>query len=450
MLIYCLGSLPFVNFALNAGIQEEDLAGAIEVMGIPSAETNAVVGDNGAFFIGGVAGFMRVLPITSWFYVGLESLAFVCTLVKEPKQSLPRGSIAAILVLFVTALFTLFVCVSQSPGAFLLSSELAPLNYGFSSMFNIDFTLATGFSIPATYATAFGFQATAGKLMLAMADSKLLPTPLRIVMPGSKMPFVAYVTGASLGFFICYMCYFIPYLGSQLFNICILNGFIGYCSQCIGYFYFQTKFQSLERGFRSPLYIYGSIYAATIFSLGIIGVVGFQPDQFAFYAVLVLMSLFSVYYYLVARKKQTFSADEQKIMLRVHVVNYNTKKGTRTRRKSFDNSWYENLAATVSGGATALARSLSGSGKILASSDEPSTMGRIPRQSSVSKLSVAEADDPTQSSTTTTATTPTVEEPAAAAATPILPGVLARRGSKTGSFDPQLTPITETEERINR
>jgi len=235
-----------------------------------------------------------VLPLASWFFVGLESLAFSCTIVKDPKKSLPL-EISCILVLFVTAIFTLFVCVSQSPGSFVLASELNPLNYGYSSMFKIDVKTATGFSIPATYATAFGFQATAGKLMAAMADSKLLPTPFRIVMPGSKMPFVAYTTGATLGFFICYLCYLIPYLGPQLFNICILNGFIGYCSQCIGYVFFQTKFQSIEREFRSPLHLFGAAYAFVVFLLGILGVVAFQPDRFALYAVLVLQGFFSVY-----------------------------------------------------------------------------------------------------------------------------------------------------------
>ena len=441
LVIYCLGSLPFVNFSQNAGIQAQDVAGAVELIGIPSADAAAVVGDNGAFFVGGMAGFMRVLPLTAWFYVGLESLAFTCTIVKEPKKSLPRGSISCILVLFATAIFTLFVCVSQSPGSFVLAGELNPLNYGYSSMFKMDFQTATGFSIPATYATAFGFQATAGKLMAAMADSKLLPTPFRIVMPGSKMPFVAYTTGATLGFFICYLCYFIPYLGPQLFNICILNGFIGYCSQCIGYVFFQTKFQSIEREFRSPLHLFGAAYAFVVFLLGILGVVAFQPDRFALYAVLVLQGFFSVYYFLVAKKKQTFSEDEQKIMLRVHVVTYNTKKnGIRFRRTA---SWRSSFNDSVSERFAAFLNSLSGKGnneavsnssRIAASTDEDTTGRYRKQQDSQVEEEGEDAIKPTA--------TATDEENSEASAN--RPAPLTRRLSKTGMNPPTLSTISET------
>ena len=66
LLIYLLGSAKFANFEQHSGYVSDQL---------PS--------DERGYFVGGMVGFLRVLPLASWFYVGVESLNFACNETNE-------------------------------------------------------------------------------------------------------------------------------------------------------------------------------------------------------------------------------------------------------------------------------------------------------------------------------------------------------------------------------
>jgi amino acid permease len=78
--------------------------------------------------------------------------------------------------------------------------------------------------------------------------------------------------GSLLGYLILILVYFIPLIGSYLFTICILSGFIAYISQCIGYIVYKIKFDTHEKKMSSPFGIYGAVYSAAVFTLAAIGV----------------------------------------------------------------------------------------------------------------------------------------------------------------------------------
>ena len=188
-------------------------------------------------------------------------------------------------------------------------------------MFKISSSAATLFTIPATYATAYGFIYAYGKLLVAMANSKLFPNWLRL-RTNTGAPYVALILGSLLGYVLCVVVYFVPFIGAQLFNICILSGFIAYMAQCVGYIYLSTRFSNLPRAYRSPLGLFGAIYSFIIWTLGAISIIGFQNDyQFAFIVIICIITLLSIYYYNYAKRRQTFSEEEKKILFVAHVVN---------------------------------------------------------------------------------------------------------------------------------
>ena len=188
-------------------------------------------------------------------------------------------------------------------------------------MFGISSASATILTIPATYATAFGFVYAYGKLMLAMASSKLFPRLLR-KRSRTGAPYVAILSGSVLGYLVCLLVYFVPFIGLQLFNICLLCAFVAYSAQCVGYIQLNTKFKNLPREFRSPLGIPGAVYSLMVWALGVVSIIGFQDDnQFAFIVVVCMIVLLTVFYYAYAKSRQTFSEEERKIMFVAHVVN---------------------------------------------------------------------------------------------------------------------------------
>ena len=189
-------------------------------------------------------------------------------------------------------------------------------------MFGIPWASATVLSIPATYATAYGFIYAYGKLFVAMASSKLLPSVLGLRMEESETPYAGLIAGSVLGYGICLLVFYVPWIGLQLFNICMLSAFMAYISQCLGYIQLQYKFRNLSREFRSPLGIPGAVYSISVWSLGVISIVGFQGDkQFALIVFVCVCVLSTVFYFAWSKNRQTFSEEERKILFVAHVVN---------------------------------------------------------------------------------------------------------------------------------
>ena len=307
LLVFCFGSLPFTNFTENA----------------PSPGTTGNLDFESSYFIGGVNGFMKVLPLAAWFFVGVESLNLTASVVLTPKTTIPRGSIACVLTLFVCSILVLFVTsslrmsnITGVPIAF----SVTPFSLGFSLMFNISEEVAIVFSIPATFATAYGFIFAYSRVLLGMARSLLLPPFLLRTYGKYHTPYVAILIGSMLGYALCIIVFLFPDVHSYLFTVCILSGFLAYVSQFIGYIIFKMKYDQRERMFTSPLGIFGAIYGALIFTVGAIAVCFFQDDNYLnMKCIIVLCAVYTFIYFFYSKKRQSFSSEE-KIFFPVHVV----------------------------------------------------------------------------------------------------------------------------------
>ena len=73
IVVYCLGSLPWVSMSSNAPTKE--VTGSDDTM-TPNQ-----------WFVGGMSMFMKVLPLAPWFFVGVESLNLCASLVHEVSSS---------------------------------------------------------------------------------------------------------------------------------------------------------------------------------------------------------------------------------------------------------------------------------------------------------------------------------------------------------------------------
>jgi len=310
VLLFCVGSLKWVDF------------------------TNNVL-HNQPLFVNGMLGFVRILPLPAWFFVGVESLSFAADMVEQddPKIVVPKGSISCVLTLFIIGIWVLFVCSSLPPGVRVIANEQVPLNAGFTLMFSCSTRWATLLSIPATFATAYGFVFSFGKLLQALANSKLLPDIFSKTVKPQETPFAAIILGSTISYTVCLFVFFFPSTIKYLFNVCIIGAFVSYCSQCIGYLYMRTKFSRVSRLFHSPLGVFGALYAFLIFLFGIVSAIGFQEDNYvAFISVLFIWVVFSLYYFLFAKHRQIFSDEEQKILLVAHIINHNIR--TAAQRKA--------------------------------------------------------------------------------------------------------------------
>ncbi|TMW58111.1 hypothetical protein Poli38472_011699 [Pythium oligandrum] len=308
VLTYCFGSLPHVDFKANADI------------------------DPGFRFINGVPGFIRHLPAACWFFVGVEALNLASDDVKDAKRSIPFAQVASILTLFSVGFFVFFVTVSlPPPGLNQVAKLLAPFDNGFQIMFKIGSSPATIFSIPAMYATTFGFMWGYGKLIQAMATSKLLPPALARTSERYDTPILAVVSGSVLSYFLALIVHFVPSVDDYLSNICVAAAFLGYAGQCVGYITLKRLYPSIKSStFHSPFGIYGAVYSLCVWLLGLVSIAGFQKSnglEFGlFILVLVILSIFYIVY---AKGRQTFSSKETKVFLEAHIMRFNKTKSLR-------------------------------------------------------------------------------------------------------------------------
>jgi len=106
LLIYSFGSFHYAHLNVNA------------------AE------NNGTWFRGGMFEFVKVFPISAWFFVGVEALNFACNDIDNPRVNIPFGQISCIITLNITAILVIFAANSLPPGIDSLKSDLNPLNTG--------------------------------------------------------------------------------------------------------------------------------------------------------------------------------------------------------------------------------------------------------------------------------------------------------------------------------
>ncbi|GMF41226.1 unnamed protein product [Phytophthora fragariaefolia] len=309
VVIYCVGSLAFVDFP----------------------EYGA---DSNFEFVDGFQGFMKALPLAAWFFVGVEALSLSSDQVDQPKKIVPIAQVSCVVTLFATGLVVYFVTASLPPGLAVLPTELVPFNRGFTLMFKIPHRVATVLSLPATYATAFGFMWCYGKLIVAMAMSRLLPKFLSKMTKENETPYGALLAGSAISYALCIISYFVPAVGKNLFRICILSAFMSYSGQCVGYISLKFNYRNIKSSeFQSPFGIGGAVFSMVIWVVAIVGVVAFQNNGgVEIMTFSIICTLLTAFYFGYARKRQTFSAAENRVMLVAHVTKFNVKKVAAGRR----------------------------------------------------------------------------------------------------------------------
>jgi amino acid transporter len=273
-----------------------------------------------AWFAGGGSEFMRVLPIPAWFFVGVESINLACQDIGEPKKNIPRGYLSCIGTLLLTCVGVLFVAVSLPPGVMELQGELNPLNAGFRLLLNCSEAVATLLALPALYATAFGFMFCYGRQLRSMGNSGILPHYLGESDERRKTPVRALLFGSGIGLSVNTLVHFVPSVGAQLFNICMLGAFSAYFAQFVSYVVFGTLLSNIKREFKSPLGVAGAVYGSAVFLLAFIGIAFFQENYIALIVFVSYVALVTVYYFFVVKHRQFFSNEEKEVLMQAHVV----------------------------------------------------------------------------------------------------------------------------------
>jgi hypothetical protein len=229
------------------------------------------------------------------------------------------------------------------------------LNQGFMKAFGISDRLATILSLPALYGTTALFIYGYCKQLKSLSRSKLIPTPFSWTLPNSNIPYFNLLVVTTFNYallimihtalssadsntgniyllysFLVSYCFamllFFLFLGSfssfiaalTIFYISFLGTFCTYFIMFISFITFRRNFSSLPRCFTNPFGIIGAISGMIVLFLSFIGFAASFYWNLPYFLIYILV--LSLYYYLYARKTQTFSEEEQSILFAAYLI----------------------------------------------------------------------------------------------------------------------------------
>jgi len=300
LFMYIFGAIKFANFEKFAPYSNEE--------------------GNEKWFQGGMYDFMRVLPLGTRFYMGIQSINLACGQIKNPKTEVPKGYLGAMTFTLFTSFAVLFLAASLHPGIVDFARRARPLTNGFKIMFALPRNRATIFNLPATIMSGFGFMYFYGQQLLAMGKSGLLNPVFGKEIPGHNTPYVSLLVGSALGYMLCVIKWHYPDSDDQIYALSMLGAVTTYLSILASFIVFRWYFPTIKREFVSPVGVGGAVYAFLVFSLCFISVCGFQKDQIAITVYGVIIGVASIYYYLVVQKRQVFSEEEKTVMFKAYLM----------------------------------------------------------------------------------------------------------------------------------
>ncbi|HEX2286709.1 MAG TPA: ethanolamine permease, partial [Mycobacterium sp.] len=222
-------------FAVSA-IGSFDLANLTDIA--PTAAAGA-----SSFLPFGYLGIWAAVPFAIWFFLAVEGVPLAAEEAKEPERNVPKGIIAAMAVLLVTAATVLFLTAGAG-GAEAMSASGNPLveALGDSAMakvvnyIGLAGLIASFFSIIYAYSRQLFALSRAGYLpkSLSVVNSRRAPT-LALVVPG-VIGFVLSLTGQ----------------GAMLLNMAVFGAALSYVLTMVSHIVLRIREPNMARPYRTP------------------------------------------------------------------------------------------------------------------------------------------------------------------------------------------------------
>lgn len=321
IIVYCLASLPNVDFAKFAVSSEDHQPGLSQ----PSKMFEEI---------------FHFFPLVSWFYVGVESMTLACDDIPQANRRVPWMMVCSMLTLFLTSCSIVLTSCSQYPGTEFLAYADLPLSPGYSKIFQYASPrLLAILAMPGTFSTSFGFMFAYGRQLKAMARSGLLPGYLGQAWGSESVPLTALLTGSIVGCSVLLFLWLLfPKAIDRLFGLCMLSSCTVYVCIFMSFLIARDRLDTVPRTFVSPLGKFGAYYGMVIFSVMAVALSIFQDEKYVSLIVyLVAIVLAVVHYVFVARKREFLSLEEQAQFMKAYLLHSDAEYRRRMVRRSFKN-----------------------------------------------------------------------------------------------------------------
>lgn len=298
--VFWISALPVADFGRHA----------LDIGAGPDGRPVEIPGGHGPLLPFGVGGVFAALPFAVWLFLAIEQLPLAAEEAVDPRRDMPRGIIAGLLTLFVSATLVLWLNPAVAPGAFALGSSGEPLLDGFRATFAADGSragLVKGLALVACVGLVASFHTilfAKGRQIYSLSRAGYFPRFLSITHPTHRTPYVALIAGSVVALALMLGLWFAmgaergaAVIQGMLLNMAVAGAMLSYFLQAASFIVLRRRRPLLPRPYRSPLGIAGAVVTLVlaavtlvfqlldpVFVSGVIGVGGWFAAGIAWFA----------------------------------------------------------------------------------------------------------------------------------------------------------------------
>lgn len=230
-------------------------------------------GGGGPFLPLGAAGVLAALPFAVWLFLAIEQLPLAAEESTDPRRDMPRGILAGMFTLLVSAFLVLWLNPSvPGTGSHALAKSGEPLLDGFKALYGGG--VAKGLALVAVLGLVASFHTiifAKGRQIYSLSRAGYFPSALSVTHGTRKTPHMAMMLGAVVALAVMFTLWFslgeergAAVIGGTLLNMAVFGAMFSYIMQALSFILLRVRRPGIERPYRSPLGIPGAALTIVI------------------------------------------------------------------------------------------------------------------------------------------------------------------------------------------
>jgi ethanolamine permease len=261
---------------------------------------------HGPFLPTGWSGVLAALPFAVWLFLAIEQLPLAAEESHAPQQDMPKGIIAGMFTLMVSAFMILFLNPAViGVGSFALGSSGEPLLDALRAIYGTGtakvLALVAVVGLIASFHTIIYAK---GRQIYSLSRAGYFPTALSITHGRRATPHIAMISGAIVALTVMFVLWFSlgaesggVVIGGTLLNMAVFAAMFSYIMQSLAFIRLRQKLPHIERPYRSPLGMAGPLLTIVIgcltvyyqltdpvYRVGVLGVAAWFAAGIAYFA----------------------------------------------------------------------------------------------------------------------------------------------------------------------
>ena len=301
-----IGHLDFNRWAMNVG------PGGVE---LPDG--------NGPFLPNGWKGVLACLPFAVWLFLAIEQLPLAAEESVDPKRDMPKGIMAGMFTLIVSAFMILWLNASVvGVGSFKLGTSTEPLLDGLRAIFGGGSDIATALALVAVLGLVASFHTiiyAKGRQIYSLSRAGYFPTALSVTHGTRRTPHVAMISGSVVALIVMFSLWFglgaekaSAVFGTTLLNMAVFGAMFSYFMQGLSFVLLRVNRPNIARPYRSPFGVLGAMLTMGIAVVTLIMQITADPTyRTGIWFVAAWFVLCILYFALVGRHRLILSPEEE-------------------------------------------------------------------------------------------------------------------------------------------